>query len=91
MDEAEVTAPGFAELDNLTAACRRAVGRADSMTATLTVRLAWAAIELRGPIKVGLDLATSVLSIARLAPSMLAEVQLIRGRALRALGRIDDS
>lgn len=91
IDEAEASAPGFLELDNLTAACRRAVARSDSMTATLAVRRAWAVLELRGPIKVGLDLASSVLSIPRLPPAMLAEVLLIKGRALRTLGRIEES
>ena len=91
LDEAAASAPGFPELDNLAAACRRAVARSDSMTATLTIRLAWAVLELRGPIKVGLDLASSVLSIPRLAPALLAEVLLIKGRALRTLGRIEES
>ncbi len=90
---AEVTAaaPGFQELDNLASACRRAVARSDSTTATLTLRLAWAALELRGPIKVALDLASSVLSIPRLPSAMLAEALLIKGRALRMLGRIEES
>jgi len=91
LDEGAATAPGFPELDNLAAACRRAVARSDSLTATRTVRLAWAVLELRGPIKVGLDLAASVLSIPRLAPAMLAEVLLIKGRALRTLGRLEES
>jgi predicted ATPase/class 3 adenylate cyclase/Tfp pilus assembly protein PilF len=91
MDEAEVTSPQSAELDNLVTACLRAVARADSLTATRTVRLTWAVLELRGPIKSGLELASAVLSIPRLAPEMLAEVLLIKGRALRTLGQIEAS
>jgi predicted ATPase/class 3 adenylate cyclase/Flp pilus assembly protein TadD len=91
MEEAEATSPTCFEVDNLVEACRRAVARADSMTATRTVRLVWAVLELRGPIKAGLELADAVLSVAGLAIPMVAEVLLIKGRALRTLGRIPES
>jgi predicted ATPase/class 3 adenylate cyclase/Tfp pilus assembly protein PilF len=91
MSEDAASAPGWPELDNLVAACRRAVARADSMTAAAAARLAWAALELRGPIRFGLSLATSVLSITGLAPAMSAEVVMIKGRALRTLGSIEEA
>ncbi len=42
-------------------------------------------------VEMGLDLAVAALSIPRLAPAMLAEVLLIKGRALRTLGQIEAS
>jgi len=91
MGENEAGAPGWPELDNVVAACRRAVARADSTAATAAARLAWAALELRGPIRFGLALATSVLLIPGLAPAMAAEVLLIKGRALRTLGNFEEA
>jgi len=84
--EDSVTASRCIELDNVAAACRRAASRADRAVATRTLALAWAALELRGPFSVGVELASAVLSIPDLAnhPGAL----LVRGAALSALGDI---
>jgi predicted ATPase/class 3 adenylate cyclase/Tfp pilus assembly protein PilF len=86
LSEESVTGSRCIELDNLSAACRRAVARGDRHVATRTLALAWAALELRGPFTLGVELASAVLSIADLAghPGTL----LVRAAALSALGKI---
>jgi predicted ATPase/class 3 adenylate cyclase/Flp pilus assembly protein TadD len=75
------------ELDNLSAACRRAVARGDAQVATRTLELAWAVLELRGPFKFGVDLSTLVLSMPRM--SAASHARLVLGSALQALGSIE--
>jgi predicted ATPase/class 3 adenylate cyclase len=89
LSEDSVTRSRCVELDNVAAACRRAAIRADRVVATRTLALAWAALELRGPFSVGVELASAVLSIPDLAdhPGAL----LVRGAALSALGDIGEA
>jgi predicted ATPase len=54
------------DLENLTAACRRALARGDQSVAVATFRAASAVLLLRGPMGVALDLGQEVM--ARLAP-----------------------
>jgi predicted ATPase/class 3 adenylate cyclase/Tfp pilus assembly protein PilF len=75
------------ELDNLSAACRRAVTRGDAQVAIRTLKLAWAGLELRGPFKVGVDLSMLVLSMPRM--SLASSAHLVLGSALQALGNIE--
>jgi predicted ATPase/class 3 adenylate cyclase/Tfp pilus assembly protein PilF len=91
LSESELTAPGNLELDNVAAACRRAVQRGDANTAARTLTLAWSVFELRGPFRFGLDLATLVSGMAGLPLSLTASVLLIKGRALRAIGKAADA
>lgn len=91
LSEIEITAVGNLDLDNVSVACRRAVQRGDSTTATRALALAWSALELRGPFKFGLDLAVLVSSMPGLPSSLEARVLLIKGRALRALGRMAEA
>ena len=49
------------ELDNLVAACRRAVPRGDAATAVAAYRAAWAVLDLRGPFGVAVDLGREAL------------------------------
>ena len=89
LTEESVTRSRCVELDNLAAACRRAVRRGDHPIATRTLALAWAALELRGPFKLGLDLSSSVLDMPEL-PN-LSRAQHVRGAALCALGRTQEA
>ncbi len=91
LTEEEVTAPGCVELDNVVAACRRAVKRGDCAIASQTVVLAWAALELRGPFRTGVELASVVLAIPRLPAALASEVHLAMARALRALGAVQEA
>jgi predicted ATPase/class 3 adenylate cyclase/Tfp pilus assembly protein PilF len=77
------------ELDNLVAACRRASGRGDHEVAMRALALAWAALELRGPFELGLELASRVLEMPELPNRSRAER--IRGAALLAVGRVQDA
>ena len=58
------------ELDNLVAACRRAVAHGNAATAIATFRAAWEVLELQGPFAVGESLATQVLGIDAVPASL---------------------
>jgi len=89
LTEDEVTMSRCVELDNLAAACRRAVGRDDFAIATVTLALTWAVVELRGPFKLGLDLSCLILASPK-APTD-PRVRLVNGSALNALGKIPEA
>jgi len=91
LSEHEVTARASVELDNLASACRRASQRGDCTTAFRTLALGWAVLELRGPFRLGVELASLVLSMPGLPISIVASVQIIKGRASKALGRISEA
>ncbi len=80
-----------AELDNLAAACRRAAARGDAPLATGTLRAAWAALALRGPFSVGVELASLVRAIPELGSTDAAIVHWVAGSALALLGRVADA
>jgi predicted ATPase/class 3 adenylate cyclase len=88
LDEHQATAQRCVELDNLVAACRRAAARRDAAAATHTLQGAWAGLQLRGPFKVGAELAALVASMPGLAPALKTRVDWIAGRALQALGHV---
>lgn len=52
------------EHDNLTAACRRALGRGDGATATATLAAAWEVLKLRGPMRTAIDLSRRALALS---------------------------
>ena len=51
-------ADACAELDNLVVACRRAAARGDADMAASALEGAWAGLSLRGPFRVGIELAS---------------------------------
>jgi predicted ATPase/class 3 adenylate cyclase/Tfp pilus assembly protein PilF len=57
------------ELDNLLAACRRAITRRDSDTAAKTHRAAWEVLELRGPVTLATTLGFQVLALDGIQPA----------------------
>jgi predicted ATPase/class 3 adenylate cyclase len=80
-----------ADLDNLFAACRRAVERGDADVAIGALEGAWAALTLRGPYAAALGAASSVVALsevddARAARSrvVLAQVQAAAGQPAQA-------
>ncbi|KPF49114.1 hypothetical protein D621_15025 [beta proteobacterium AAP51] len=75
------------ELDNLVAACRRAVARGDCTQAAGALDGAWAALNLRGPFKVGADLAELVLAMPGLQGREAARAHAVSGMALEAAGQ----
>ncbi len=91
LDSEAATADSCADVDNFVAACRRATARGDAAVAARVLEGAWAAVSLRGPFKVGVDLASAVLVTPGLAASAAARVRWIAGRALAASGKDADA
>ena len=87
LGEQQATAHGCIELENLSAACRRAVRRGDTSTAVGALRGAWAALRLRGPFRVGVELAQGVLSMPGLQVAQQANAERITASALQSVGR----
>ena len=85
LDDEAATADSCADVDNFVAACRRAAARGDADVAASVLEGAWAGLSLRGPFKVGVDLASAVLATPGLAKA--AKVHWIAGRALAASGK----
>jgi len=84
--EAPASVAVCADLDNFVAACRRAAARGDARIAADALQGAWAALSLRGPFKVGIELAAEVQAIPALAADAAAKVRWIAGRAFEAVG-----
>jgi len=91
LSERQAIAHGCIELENLVRACRRASARGDAIAATRALENAWAALQLRGPFKAGVDLASQVEAIPDLPMHLLARVNRVAGRALQALGRVAEA
>src|SRR6185369_12973065 len=79
------------ELDNLVAACRRALGRGDGTTAVSTYRGAWEVLELHGPYATGAALGAQVLALSDLADGDRAAALATLAQSLRRSGRMDDA
>ena len=79
------------DLDNLVAACCRAVDRNDGEVAVAAYRAAWEVLESRGPFSVGAMLGAKVLSLVGLVPSLHAAALLTRARASRRAGRMEEA
>jgi predicted ATPase len=78
------------ELENLVAACRRAVGRKDHEIAVRTYRAAWAVLDLQGPYGTAVALGNQVLQ-ALLEEKERAAALMTLGRAERHAGRMEDA
>ncbi|HKX44924.1 MAG TPA: tetratricopeptide repeat protein [Burkholderiaceae bacterium] len=76
-----------ADLDNLVAACRRAVSLGVGDLATGALEGAWAALSLRGPFEAGVELAESVCAMPGLNDRAAAHAQSALAVALVACGR----
>ncbi len=79
------------ELDNLVAACRRAVRRADGEIAVAAYRAIWEVLELQGPCALGIDLGSQLLKLDTLNASQHAAALHTRATALRRAGRSEDA
>jgi predicted ATPase/class 3 adenylate cyclase/Tfp pilus assembly protein PilF len=91
LDENAAVADGCAELDNLVVACRRAAARGDVDIAVRSLEGAWAAVELRGPFHVGVELASIVRSIPDISTAAAARADYVAGRALEYSGKGTES
>lgn len=75
------------ELDNLVAACRRAVAHGDGATAVATLRAAWEAVSTQGPFDLVIDLGMQVDGLPQIEPTLRAAALNVVGRATVATGR----
>jgi predicted ATPase/class 3 adenylate cyclase len=90
LDPRAVVEQAGVDLDNLIAACRRAAARGAEAVAAGNLRGAWAGLALRGPFRVGVELASMVRAIPGLTPAAGAIVHWVAGSALALLGKIAD-
>ena len=88
LDESAAAAHGCIEANNLVLACRRALASSDVPNAVGTLRGAWAALRLRGPLRVGAELASQVSAMPGLDAGQQAEVECVAGSALDRLGEV---
>ena len=79
---------GAADVDNLVAACSRAVARRDGNVAVHALAGAWALLQMRGPYRVAVDLGRVVSAVVGVDGSARAEVDLALGSALRISGSV---
>lgn len=76
-----------ADLDNLVAACRRAISLGEGDCAADALEGAWAALYLRGPLGAGAELADSVCAMPGLGDRAAAHAKSVLADALTACGR----
>ena len=86
LSDADTIADRCADLDNLVLACRRAVALGDPDAATRTLGRAWHALRLRGPYRIGIDLAQAVLGMEGLRSPQRGQVECVEGEAMSLCG-----
>jgi predicted ATPase/class 3 adenylate cyclase len=83
-----VEAAGTVEVDNLVAACSRAVERGDGSVAARALAGAWILLQMRGPLRVAVELARAASAVAGVEGAARVEVDLVLGSALRLCGSV---
>lgn len=78
----------IAEMDNLVAACRRAVARGAAAKATRALEVAWAGLKLQGPLSTAVELVAAIRSIGAIEPPVAACLARISGSTLNELGQV---
>ncbi len=91
LGEADAVANRCVEIDNLILACRRACARGAVREAVRALEGAWAAIQLRGPYRVGVELASLVASLPLEDRRARATVAWVAGNASASTGEPDDA
>lgn len=79
------------ELDNIGAACRRAMRRNDGHVAAQAFAASWAVLQMSGPFAAAVELGVQVISVDALAPDARARVLLGLGIALKQCGRMEEA
>ncbi len=79
------------ELDNLVAACRRAVIRGDGGVAAATLRAVCDVLEFTGPYGLGIALGAQVLAVPGISAPARARALAARAMSLRRAGRTEES
>lgn len=78
------------DLENLVAACRRAVAREDGPVAVATFAAAWSVLAIEGPFPAGVALGEPVLAMRSLAADDRARSASVLASALRLAGRTEE-
>lgn len=86
IDEDRAGADRGADLANFVVACRRAVSAVDAECSVALVERAWAALRLRGPFRIGHELATSALGMPGLSAGQRGRAEYVAARALESSG-----
>jgi len=76
------------EIENLVAACRRAIARGDGSVAADTYRAIWAVLQLRGPFGLAIELGEAVIRMVT-DPGDRARALLALGQAVWHAGLVD--
>ncbi len=79
------------EIDNLVAACRRAVERSDPDTAAGALAASWVLLSMTGPITAAVDLGRLVTEMQGLRPLQRARAMSHLGAALRGSGQEEEA
>jgi predicted ATPase/class 3 adenylate cyclase len=79
------------ELDNLVAACRRAVRRGDGESAVATYRAMWQVLELTGPYALAVDTGSDVLAAHGLETAQRGSAFFVHACALWRAGRVEEA
>ena len=91
LGEKRAVAGACVEIDNLVVACRRAAARGAAEETAGALEGAWAALRLRGPFRVAVELASVVSSTPGLGAAARAIVEWVAGNALDASGRVAEA
>src|SRR5712692_8611232 len=91
LGEKRAVAGACVEIDNLVVACRRAAARGAAEETAGALQGAWAALRLRGPFRVGVELASIVSSTPGLGAAARAIAERVAGSALDASGRVAEA
>ncbi|MEM7248188.1 MAG: protein kinase [Acidobacteriota bacterium] len=79
------------DLENLVAACERAIRHDDGEIAVATFLAAWAVLEVRGPFATACVLGPEVLELESLSPRRRLSASMTLGIALLQEGRLNDA
>jgi predicted ATPase/Tfp pilus assembly protein PilF len=88
LGERAVLDGGSVDIENLVAACRRATAHGDLACATRALAASWFALQMTGPLQVGLVIAQALADTGRLSPSEGAIAAWVAGRASYLLGDV---
>jgi len=79
------------ELDNIVAACRRAVERGEATVAVGAYRAAWEVLEQSGPFSLGVELGAQVCALAAIPDGLRLSASCVRAAALGGAGRAEEA
>lgn len=79
------------EIDNLVAACKRALQRRDAPIAVAAYRAAWQVLDFRGPFSLGVELGAPVLAMQEMNSALRVVALAACARASARVGRLGEA